>query len=229
MITEQIKMNFQRDIAQHQMTVIKDEGFHRHVRFQQPGTIEMYFDLVTWPGHLCYTGDMGTYVFERVTDMFDFFRRPDKSYRIDLRYWAQKVVSSDVGGIARFSMDLFRKKIEHWVNNSDKNDRPQENGPEPLALHEAAYAELRAAVSKDVLQCDENPTRAYDAVTSFEHKGDAWRAAYGPDAVYTFIDFWEVDCTEYTHGFLWCCQALAWSIALYDKKLLEQTAPAVLA
>ena len=83
---------FLQDVAQHQIHVIRDDGVYRHVRFKRPDTYCSHFDLITWPGHLCYTGDMGTYVFTRLRDMFDFFRRPDneKWHRIDRRYWAEK-------------------------------------------------------------------------------------------------------------------------------------------
>lgn len=227
MITERIKKNFERDIAQHQMRIFKEDGVHRHIRFNRPGTSMMHFDLITWPGYLCYTGDMGTFVFQRVEDMFDFFRRPDKSYRIDLGYWAEKVEACDKSGIKRFSKEVLSAELEQWISGSEKNDRPDEDEAQQLALHQAAYAELRAAVACDILTCDDNEVRAYDAVNSFEHQGDAWEAAFGDSACYTFGDFWEVDTTEYTHRFLWCCQALAWAIALYDKTLLEQTAPTV--
>ena len=71
---------FLRDVAEHTMTVIREDGVSRHIRFAKPGTSCMHFDLITWPGYLCYTGDMGTYVFQRLTDMFEFFRT-DREYK----------------------------------------------------------------------------------------------------------------------------------------------------
>ena len=65
---------FLRDVQQHQIQVIRHDGVNRHIRFKRPGSMSYYFDLITWPGHLCYTGDMGTYVFRRMDDMFEFFR-----------------------------------------------------------------------------------------------------------------------------------------------------------
>lgn len=70
-ITEE---TFLADVAAHQIHVLRDDGVHRHIRFKRPGTYCMQFDLITWPGYLCYTGDMGTYVFNRLEDMFEFFR-----------------------------------------------------------------------------------------------------------------------------------------------------------
>ena len=68
------EQSFLKDVAEHQMTVLRDDGVNRHVQFRRPGTICMGFELITWPGYLCYTGDMGTYVFRRLEDMFEFFR-----------------------------------------------------------------------------------------------------------------------------------------------------------
>lgn len=65
---------FTRDIAKHEIEVIRDDGVDRHLRFRRPGTMSMHFDILTWPGYLCYTGDMGSYVFRRTEDMLEFFR-----------------------------------------------------------------------------------------------------------------------------------------------------------
>ena len=59
---------FKRDIAEHAVTVIRNDGVNRHIRLSKPGTGCYHFDLVTWPGILCYTGDMGTFVFQRLTE-----------------------------------------------------------------------------------------------------------------------------------------------------------------
>lgn len=68
------EQRFLNDVANHEMIIIRDDGVNRHVRFKRPNSSCMYFDLITWPGHLCYTGDMGSYVFRRLEDMFEFFR-----------------------------------------------------------------------------------------------------------------------------------------------------------
>ncbi|MFK5283374.1 hypothetical protein ACI3PL_27750, partial [Lacticaseibacillus paracasei] len=61
-----------------------DNGVYRHLRFKAPDTGNQHFHLVTFPGRLVYCGDMGSYLFERTTDMFGFFRRPDRG--INLSY-----------------------------------------------------------------------------------------------------------------------------------------------
>lgn len=70
---------FLKDVAKHEMTVIRDDGINRHLRFKNPNDSSYWFDLITWPGTLCIDGDCGTYVFKRTPDMFQFFRTDSTS------------------------------------------------------------------------------------------------------------------------------------------------------
>lgn len=65
---------FERDVAEHQMQVLRDDRLYRHLLFKKPGTGCYHFNIVTYPGTLVYTGDMGSFVFQRLEDMFEFFR-----------------------------------------------------------------------------------------------------------------------------------------------------------
>lgn len=196
---------FLKYVAEHQMTVIHEDGVHRHIRFSRPGTSCMHFDLITWPGSLCYTGDMGTYVFSRLHDMFEFFRT-DREYSekkgqklsINLGYWAEKVQAPDkYDGLKKYDADKFRQTIGEWLDSGEVSDA------------------VREAVNDDVLSCaDDGPDRAMDAAMNFEHDG------------FTFRDFWECDLTEYSHRFVWCCYALAWGILQYDASSAEPSHPA---
>ena len=190
---------FERDVAKHVMEVIRDDGVHRHIRFRRPGTMCMHFDLLTWPGYLCYTGDMGTYVFRRLTDMFEFFRRSDddRRYRIDLRYWAEKVEAADgCDGVERFSADRFRADVKDYFecHTDDAEVWPAQR-----------KADLWAEIESDVLSemDDIGEHGAWSALFHFSHDG------------FLFQD-WERQCREYTHRFQWCCHALAWAINVYD-------------
>jgi len=216
MNTEQIKERFLRDVAKHNLHLLRDDGVYRHLRFKQPNSTSMYFDLVTWPGFLAYTGDMGAYVFNRDLDMFEFFRQRDQSYRVNPQYWAEKVEASDRTGVKQFSLEKFKAEIRDWVAQSKEQNLPDPEDAEALAQHASAYAELLEAVEKNVLNCDDNEVRAYDAVNDFEHNGSAWQVMFGPEAEFQFSDFYEVDVTEYSFRFLWCCEALAWGVARYD-------------
>lgn len=193
---------FLKEVTEHQMTVFQDEDVYRRIRFSKPGTSCMHFDLITWPGYLCYTGDMGTFVFSRLPDMFKFFRG-DQAYNeskgrmlsINLQYWAEKLEAVDRnGGVKAYDADKFKQCIKEWLDNHD------------------ASAEVREAVKDEVLsRADDGADRAMNAAYEFRH------------AEFVFQDIWEFDPTEYTHRFVWCCYALAWGILQYDKS--KEVAP----
>ncbi len=56
-------------------------------------------------GFLCYTGDMGTFVFRRLEDMFAFFRtrsaQAATACSINLGYWAESTRRMDRDGQRR--------------------------------------------------------------------------------------------------------------------------------
>lgn len=196
MITE---AEFLKDVETHIMEVIRDDGVQRHIRFRAPGTMCMHFDLITWPGYLCYTGDMGTYVFRRLHDMFEFFRT-DRDYAkrrgvrlaVNLSYWGEKLEAQDRDGFRKFCPDKFRANIMRWI---------EDHGWTGKLGHG-----LRDELESDVLEmADYGAERAYEAAGDFKYDGK-----------YVFPDFWEVDSDEYVHRFVWCCFALAWGIEQYD-------------
>jgi hypothetical protein len=130
---------FKKDVEKHVMTVIRDDGVYRHLRFQTPGSYCMGFDIVTWPGYLAYTGDMGAYVFTRLEDMFQFFRCAEgrNQYRIDLRYWAEKCEcggAADRSGIREFSEDKFEQNVKEYLIDWIRNHRDSTNKEERREL-----------------------------------------------------------------------------------------------
>jgi len=189
---------FLADVKHHKLSIIRNDGMYRHIRFREGNSAIMGFDLITWPGHLCYTGDMGTFVFSRVEDMFCFFRTDQSDFNfnksgglsINPRYWSEKCLAADRDGIKEYSAEKFQKIITDILDEVEASD------------------ELREAVQSEVLDAaDEGEHRAMDAAMSFQHHD------------LSFDDFWEHDLKEYTHGYIWCCYALAWGIAQYDKAI----------
>ncbi len=158
----------------------------------------MHFDLITWPGYLCYTGDMGTFVFRRLHDMFEFFRCPAdrQPFQIDLRYWAEKVEASDKhGGLRTWSADRFRAEVRDFFN--------QHVDDEWTAARKAdLWSEIEDAVCG---AADVSEHHAWTALWDFSYDG------------FRFQD-WGRDCQEWTHRFEWCCHALQWAIAIYDDR-----------
>ena len=180
----------------------------------------MWFELVTWPGSLAYSGDMGCFVFSRLEDMFEFFRTEygeGQKLRINPSYWGEKLEAVDRlghrdSGHREFSEGKLRKHVEDaiktWVEECDE---PYDASDEDVAAAKAAFkAELREAIEEDVYyHFDEGEHEARKAVNDFQRKIG--------DQTYNFQETWEWDCDDYTYRFIWCCYALAWAIQTYDK------------
>lgn len=210
---------FLKDVEHHVIKVLHEDGLHRHIRFRKPGTMCMHFDLVTWPGYLCYTGDMGTYVFTRLVDMFEFFRtdrqyaeRQGRRLAVNLSYWSEKleaVNGSRRGGSAeKFDPDRFRRVInEHRMNWI--------RGDARTLLTKDERRELWDSVTQDVLdRINDGEHIVYSAAHEFTWKPTRYPSWQGRTR--HFEDLWEHSFTDYTSRFRWWGFALAWGIEQYD-------------
>lgn len=110
-------MDFKENMADHQMTVENDNGVHRSLYFGKPGSGHCHFRVNTWPGHLCISGDMGTYVFSRVEDMFEFFRGDG----VNLQYWAEKVQAESIfgRGVMEYKPDTLKMHLQDWLGERE--------------------------------------------------------------------------------------------------------------
>ena len=184
-ITEE---SFLNDVKDHKLSVLLDNNMHRHIALARPGSSDMSFEIVTWPGSLCYTGDMGTFVFSRLPDMVVFFRKQN----INLGYWHEKLEAADRhDGSTEYSPEKFRKVIKDIIDNEDDEDGPIDR--------------LRADVEEEILRLAETSEfEVRQAVDNYEFEG------------FKFVDFWECNLTEYTVRYIWACYAIVWAIEQYD-------------
>lgn len=206
------KEQFLENIKEHEMTIIRDDGLYRHVRFSKPESTVYRFDLITWPGHVCYTGDMGTFVFSRITDMFDFFgHNLDDKYPINPHYWGEKVLSeSRFGGYKEYDQEDFEIHVKTEFEEGHTDDIKY--FPFPFSYLVCAYpVDLWHEVERDVLHyaCD-GQDRAMWSAHDFR----------GSDG-FTF-EVYEWDVTRPTYHYIWCCYALVWGIGLYKKEKGEK-------
>jgi hypothetical protein len=227
---------FLKDVAKHEMAVLVDNGVYRHLRLKQPGSSNMWFDIVTWPGFLAYSGDMGSFVFSRLNDMFQFFRNGratidgKEELYINLSYWGEKLEAVDRNGRESghrvYSADRLRAHVEDSVKTwIEEYEGQYDDSEEETASAKTKFeAELREAIEEDIYRyLDDGEHDARTAVRDFSFKQEPKRFDRTPPT-YEFQDTWEWDCDEYTFRFIWCCYALAWSIRRYDAKATEASA-----
>lgn len=200
-ITEE---RFLKDVSTHKIEIIRDDGVDRHIRFKRENSYAYGFDLITWKGHLCYTGDMGTYVFARIEDMFDFFimdksdfnHSGNRKLNINPGYWAEKVLSVDKHyGIKEYSSELFESTIKEAFRDYFEDE-------EDIEKKDKCWNEIE---SKVLSYSDESEECAMRVVINFECDG------------FEFTDLWGLDFKEYTVHYIWCLYAIVWGILEYRK------------
>ena len=182
---------FLADVVNHKITIKLDTKPYRHLIFQKPQNSNMWFDLITWPGYLTICGDMGTWTFARVPDMFTFFR--SENLRINKDYWAEKLhhgVHGGRDGAKVFDEDLFRKRLVDQLT-------------EHYGLEGDQLRDVSDALRNEVLLQDGK----YDlliAARDFKHGNFRFDTCELPDG------------KEYAYHFVWCLYAIVWGIQQYD-------------
>lgn len=194
------KESFLKDVSNHAMTVIADADTTRVLRFMNPKSTDYMFDIVTWGSTLCISGDCGTFVFNRLNDMFTFFRGRNQN----LGYWAEKLVATDkTDSHERYSEDRFKAKALEWA----------EEYADSHGMAEDERSFFMYKIDDDIL---------YDLGDESLDRGKVRDFVWNGDNI--FQDFWEVDCKEYTQRFVWNCYAIVWAIEQYDAAAAAQKA-----
>lgn len=192
---------FLEDVRDHQLKIIKDDGVHRHIQFKKSDSCTHWFDLITWPGHLCISGDCGTCVFSRTHDMFGFFRSKTGTMLINPHYWGEKLDSiSRFGGFRRFDQEKFKNRVkEHF-----------EDYMVARIQDESLKSELWKEIEDEVLYNSDEEHRAYQSVNDFRYEIG--------DHTFEFSDFFDGGGTEnYSVQFIWNLYAIVWGIMKYDE------------
>lgn len=192
-MTRLTREQFETQVAEHKLTIVHNEGVHRHLTFRRADTINRYFNLTTWPGYLSISGDMGCYVFARLPDMFEFFR---EGKSINPGYWGEKLQAiARHEGYREFSLERYREAIV-----SDFREAYPFGTPGRLA----AWQHMR----DDLLLWNE-PSTVSEAITAAEN----YRTEDGESL---FTEYWDRTLEDYTTHFIWCCWAVKWGIEQYD-------------
>lgn len=184
------KDDFLKNVENHVMTIRQDQGVYRSILFKKPTGPSYWFQITTWDGYLCISGDMGVYVFQRVHDMFKFFRNEE----INLGYWSEKC---EAGECEKYSPQAAREALNQEFENWKEGYTDEDTDPN-FILEEKQHL-------------DEIDTDDY-----FEFM-EAVRNWYPNKNGVQLNDFWEHNLNDYTYHYLWCCHAIVWAISQYDE------------
>jgi hypothetical protein len=192
------KDRFDRETADHVLSIEHDAGLYRHIRFAKPGTNIYAFSVATWPGYLAITGDVPTYIFTREPDMLTFFERchgrPDPVY-----------LSSKLSGEfhpKRYSPEAFKARVQEWLDEASS------------MLGDDGRDFLHGEVQRELLNC----------APGFEEEARPLLESFSAESALmecvTISDSFEWDLTEWDQNFLWCLWAIVHVVDLYRKTTL---------
>ena len=196
---------FLSDVKNFQMKIKMDNGVYRHVYFGDPKTGNMSFSLTTWPGFLCMSGDMGEFVFERLEDMFQFFRagtecRKAQKVWINEGYWGEKLRAGS-SPKEDFDRDTF---VHSMIQSFRESFPPEEPG------RWETWDELRdKLIWSDMDSMEQALQFAYD-FRDWKNKA-------------IFHEPYEWASTAPNWRFLWACHAISWGVNLYWKTKEPET------
>lgn len=189
---EPTEEQFLKDVSQHTMTVLLDQGVYRHISFSRCDSRVYKFDLITWPGYLCICGDMGEYVFARNRDMFVFFRNE----LINPGYYGEKLQAVDKRcGFEEHDPDSFRESIMDKVNTY---------------IFESKYEKksVIAEIENDVLCYIDDEYKVRDEAAMFSSTACPR---------FELEDIFDIRAKKYTYQYIWCLRAILWGIGNYDR------------
>lgn len=198
-LIQEITERFPQDIQNHVLTVIKDEGIHRHLTFKQVDSSSYWFEIVTWPGTLCIKGDMGAFVFSRIPDMFNFFGCDDGAkIRINPGYWSEKI---EAGNFKEFSAEKVKKELMD------------------------SFKDWEESTSKDRAFIKEEKKKIKKILSSLEDEIQCWSAIRNFETVENGFDIWGVipSSDVFTYRYIWCCFAIVWGIEQYKSAKVGNT------
>lgn len=194
---------FMRDTAHHNVIIEHDEGVYRHLIFKAPGTNSYRFDIITWPGYLTVTGDMGTWTFAREWDMVTHFFPIGTAEGINPGYWSEKVEAGTHGGREAICYQFNEKGfaialneyLNNWRSNLDEDD-DADDIEKALSVRDSLLGE------------------------GFNNSDAAMYALYNadwPDSIETYelAESINYSLTTYNFHFLWICYAIIWGIERY--------------
>lgn len=209
---------FFKDIAAHTVEIVHDANEIRYLRCRRPGTNCYSFEIVTYPGYLVMSGDMGAWTFTRLRDMFEFFRdgvrgEGNDGLQVNHRYWAEKLDAVDKGGVDEFDRDAYLAIIDERVAEFRAENGGEDDTGAPVLAD--MPEDLQELIDDLKSGCHELGPRgeieAYDALDEFED----------PEGRIKFTDIWEYNFRRYTFRFTWALYAIVWTIREYDRLKIE--------
>lgn len=227
---------FAADTRGHEMVVLRNDGLYRHLIFREPAHGFYWFELITTPGQLVFSGDGNSYVFRRTEDMFQFFRSGiwrDGTHHINPGYWSEKLTSGREAATS-YSEKLFAEEVAEtltaveddypgvaaaWAEHVESEFNCEYEEEARRALSEFRFGEAHLAKCRECTWEFEDESCTATAAKARDHLKQAGDKHSAPvrDLTFEFSDMDEVQFQDFDWWFLWACHAILAGIARHDR------------
>lgn len=220
----------------HVIEVKHMDGLYRRWRCGKPQSSTYYFDVITWPGWIAVTGDVGELMVSRVSDMLPWVRRSIGS----ISYFAEKVPNAIE--TKEYSPDKAEKLLQDEIDATEKAlqeteqcsncsgagvvliDDGEQEKPDKCDYCDGRghnYAiDPNGEVSKECREKLDRLKELQSRVISGISEGEViseWVDIFEGDT--------EVNFRDYNSNFLWCRECLIWFITHLKEE--EASCPSV--
>lgn len=223
---------FKDDTANHVMKILHDSDGYRHLRFSKPNSSSYWFDIITWPGFLTITGDMGADIYSRESDMFGFFAKSsDEKYVINPYYWSEKLQTGRADA-KEYSQDNFKRYVREMLHNyfednlnelkaelEEKEDLAEDVFDQKVKELDLLYQHFLQKIVESLEEDAVSAESAYHLLDRFSledfiDENEEFRVFF--DANFSFSDI-EGNWEDYTFHYLWRCFAVIHAIKQYQE------------
>lgn len=181
------------DKTDYQLTEIKADGLYRHYKFHDKNMPEnCWFNITTWPYHLVISGDIGTYVFNRIEDMVHFFDGDG----INPSYWAEKCTAQNTyfgGGVEEFDPEAASEAMSELYDEAVEHVKEEFVGED-----QEERLEILAEIRND----------DYPPMKHFEHDHEFYESWYHYAEYMYYVADEPPHVTRYTWRYLYCLFAI---------------------
>jgi len=181
---------------------LMDQEVYRHIRFKNKDSSNYWFDLITTPHCLTIRGDMGSWSFTRLEDMFQFFRTDGN--KPNYQYWAEKCESVDRHSkIEQFSVEKFNNALLERAHEFIENN---------VFSNEEKKVFLEELQNEVVLQ-------GFEGENDLIHRHD-WEYVFEDGSkfdIHEWLSSGDDTFNELSSRYIWICNAIMWGIQQYDQ------------
>lgn len=211
---------FQSTVTDHQLTVNVDAGLHRHLSFRKAdGDPEQHFDIITYPHHLLISGDMGSFLFSRNKDMFNFFEGTEETFKGDSWFSYGHAKMNLISDSCQFPSEFFDEDIiREYVTKTSALyiDDIQKHWDALSRSNQESFSGV-----DDFKEKFEDEIEVFLDRTFEENEWKTDLACFNSDVITDFSfndhDLYELKPYSLSSHFYWCVNAIVWAISQYRK------------